>query len=84
MNVGVSVYPAVELGVGLHLVMTDDGLFVEVVLHGAQRSYFIKCNPRQNAHHQLPIAKLKLLDVLNPKMLISRTILIGHQGVLVV
>ena len=34
MNVGVSVNPAVEFGVGLHLVMTDDGLFVKVVLHG--------------------------------------------------
>ena len=34
MNVGVSVYPAVEFGVGLHLVMTNDGLLVKVVLHG--------------------------------------------------
>ena len=49
----------------------------------AQRSYFIKCNPRKNAHHQLPIAKMKLLNVLNPKMITSRTIFVGHQGVLV-
>ena len=33
MNVGISVDPAVEFGVGLHLVVTYDGLFVEVVLH---------------------------------------------------
>ena len=26
--------PAVEFGVGFHLVVTNDGLFVEVVLHG--------------------------------------------------
>ena len=48
-----------------------------------QRSYFKKCNPRKNAHHQLPIAKMKLLNVLNPKMIISRTIFVWHQGVLV-
>ena len=34
MNVGISVDPAVEFGVGLHLVVTYDGLFVKVVLHG--------------------------------------------------
>ena len=34
MNVGVSVHPAVEFWVGLHLVVTNDGLLVEVILHG--------------------------------------------------
>ena len=49
----------------------------------AQRVYFIKCNPGKNAHHQLPTAKMKLFNVLNPKIIISRTIFVGHQGVLV-
>ena len=34
MNVGVSVHPAVEFRVGLHLVVTNDGLLVEIILHG--------------------------------------------------
>ena len=49
----------------------------------AQRGYFINCNPGKNPPHLLPTAKMKLLNVLNPKMLISMTFLVGHQRVLV-
>ena len=49
----------------------------------SQRVYFVNCNPGQYRRHTLATANMKLLNVLNPKMMVSSTIFVGQQGVLV-